>query len=322
MRSFSPICRYVLTLLLLALSVTLAQESGGIGELPGETFSSETMRVNGVDMHYVIGGEGDPVVLVHGWPQTWREWEEVMPQLAEDYTVIVPDLRGAGESSIEESGYDKRTLAADIHELVLALDLAPVHIVGHDIGGMVGYAFASDYPESTHTFTLVDVPLPGIEPFWTQIRLLAWHFGFFQQPEFPERLIEGQQDYFLREFLREQAAQPDALPESIFENTLAAYSDMERFSATLGYYRAFPQDAEDNQRFAETPLEMPMLAVGGETSAGPIIEGLANAVANNPQVEVVAGVGHWVPEVQPEALLEVLVPFLEANGSELSSASR
>ena len=323
----------LLTLLILPiLALSFGQSGGGQSgggqsggatlTLDGTDFTSNTLEVNGTELHYVIGGEGDPVVLVHGWPQTWREWESVMPRLAEDYTVIAVDLRGAGESPIEESGYDKRTLAADIHELVLALDLAPVHYVGHDIGGMVGYAFASDYPESTRTFTLVDVPLPGIEPFWTQISLLAWHFGFFQQPEVPERLIEGQEDYFLREFLREQAAQPGALPESIFEHTLEAYGDMERFSATLGYYRTFPEDTEDNQAFAETPLEMPVLAIGGEASAGPIIEGLANAVASDPQVEVIADVGHWVPEVQPEALLEVLVSFLEANESEPSSASQ
>ena len=306
--------RHCGVIFVLLLGVSFAQEAttGGAGGLPSG-FSSQTMTVNDIDMHYVIGGEGDPVVLVHGWPQTWREWEEVMPALAENYTIIAVDLRGAGESEIAESGYDKRTLAADIHELVLALDLAPVHFVGHDIGGMVGYAFASDYPESTRTYTFVDVPLPGIEPFWTQISLLAWHFGFFQQEEVPERLIEGQEDYFLREFLREQAAVPAALPEKIFADTLSAYGDMERFSATLGYYRAFPQDAEDNLSFSETPLEMPVLAVGGEASAGPIIEGLANAVATTPRVEVIGGAGHWVPEVQAEALTERLMRFLEAN---------
>lgn len=286
-----------------------------LGTLPGDVFRGEIANVNGLDLHYVIGGQGDPVVLVHGWPQTWREWESIMPRLAEDYTVIAVDLRGAGESEIAEGGYDKRTLAADIHELILALDLAPVHYVGHDIGGMVGYAFASDYPESTRSYTFIDVPLPGIEPFWTQISLLAWHFGFFQQPEVPETLIEGQEDYFLTEFLREQAARPNALPDKIFADTLAAYSDKDRFSATLGYYRAFPQDEEDNQMFAEAPLELPVLAVGGEASAGPIIEGLANAVATDPEVEIIAGVGHWVPEVQPEALLERLLTFLAANSN-------
>lgn len=296
--------------LLLIVGVSGAQR---IGTLPGDVFESETANVNGVNLHYVIGGQGDPVVLVHGWPQTWREWESVMPRLAEDYTVIAVDLRGAGGSELAESGYDKRTLAADIHELVLALGLAPVHFVGHDIGGMVGYAFANDYPESTRTYTLIDVPLPGIEPFWTQISLLAWHFGFFQQPEVPEVLIEGQEDYFLTEFLREQAARPDALPDKIFADTLAAYDDKDRFSATLGYYRAFPQDEKDNQIFAEVLLELPVLAVGGAASAGPIIEGLANAVATDPEVEIIAGVGHWVPEVQPEALLERLLTFLAAN---------
>ena len=301
------------TTLALFLCLVGAQETV---TLEGTEFTSNTAEVNGVELHYVIGGQGDPVVLVHGWPQTWREWEEVMPGLAENYTVIAVDLRGAGESSIEESGYDKRTLAADIHELVLALDLAPVHFVGHDIGGMVGYAFAHDYPESTRTYTFVDVPLPGIEPFWTQINLLAWHFGFFQQPEVPETLIEGQEEYFLREFLREQAAAPDALPESMFEHTLGAYSDMDRFSATLGYYRAFPEDDEDNRTFAETPLALPVLAVGGEASAGPIIRGLANAVATDPEVAVIADAGHWISEVQPEALLEVLLSFLGATGGE------
>ncbi len=297
------------------LSTTLAQESGGVSELPNDVFSSETVTVNGIEMHYVIGGEGDPVVLVHGWPQTWREWEEIMPTLAEDYTVIAVDLRGAGASEIAERGYDKRTLAADIHELVLALDLAPIHYVGHDIGGMVGYAFANDYPESTRTYTFVDVPLPGIEPSWTQIRLLAWHFGFFQQDEVPETLIEGQEDYFLQEFLREQAFEPDALPERIFENTLAAYSDMDRFSATLGYYRAFAQDAEDNLTFSETPLDMPVLAVGGANSSGPILEALANSVASDVEVTIFPNTGHWVPETQAEALLERLRTFLNTNSS-------
>ena len=313
MKLFKPISRSVLVTLLLTLSVALAQESGGIGTLSSE-FSSQTISVNGVELHYVMGGEGDPVVLVHGWPQTWREWKGIMPGLAEDYTVIAVDLRGAGESEIAAEGYDKRTLAMDIHELVTALGVGPVHFVGHDIGGMVGYAFANDYPESTRTYTFVDVPLPGIEPVWTQISLLAWHFGFFQQPEVPEALIAGQEDYFLREFLREQAAQPDALPERIFEDTLSAYGNMDRFSATLGYYRTFPEDVEDNQTFAQTPLELPVLAVGGETSAGPFTKGLANAVASDPEVAVIADAGHWVPEVQPEALLETLLAFLEANG--------
>ena len=311
--------RFGFASLLAFVTLAFGQPNTAGGEtitLNDTEFTSVTANVNGVDLHYVTGGAGDPVILVHGWPQTWREWEGIMPGLAENYTVIAVDLRGAGESSIEARGYDKRTLAADLHELVLALNLAPIHFVGHDIGGMVGYAFANDYPESTRTYTFVDVPLPGIEPFWTQINLLAWHFGFFQQEEVPETLIKGQEDYFLREFLREQAAAPETLPEHIFEHTLSAYGDMERFSATLGYYRAFPEDEEDNRVFAETPLEMPVLAVGGEASAGPIIRGLANAVATDPEVAVIADAGHWISEVQPEALLEILLSFLGATGGE------
>ena len=169
-----------------------------------EGFEHRTAEVNGVRLHYVIGGRGPAVVLLHGFPETWYAWRGVMPMLAREHTVIVPDLRGVGESSIEESGYDKETLAEDVHGLVRSLGFEDVSVVGHDMGAMTAYAYARVYREESSHLVLMGAALPGfgLEEFmdFSEPRGGRYHLVFFQQPGVPERLIQGRERYYLGRF--------------------------------------------------------------------------------------------------------------------------
>lgn len=266
----------------------------------------------GIRMHYVIGGSGDPVVLVHGWPQTWAEWREIMPTLAEQYTVIAIDMRGAGESDKPLTGYDKATLAGDIYALITALGYDSVHYVGHDIGGMVGYAYAHDYPQATRSLTILDVPLPGIEPFWSMIIAdpRSWHFAFHAVPDVPEALVFGQERLYIEHFIEGFLYNPEAFSDEDYQLFADAYAQPGAMRAGFEYYRAFPQDIEQNAIYAQTPLEMPVLALGGEFGSGAIMQPMLESVANNVTGGIIEQSGHWLSEEQPEILLERLLAFL------------
>lgn len=275
-------------------------------------FTEATAEVNGVQIHYVRGGHGEPLVLLHGWPQSWFEWHRIMPQLAEHFTVVVPDLRGFGASSkpAPKAGYDTRNLAEDLHELVRHLGFASIRLVGHDIGLMVGYAYAAAHPTEVHKLVLLDAPIPGIEPVWSQVKAARWHFGFHATPALPEVLLAGKEREYLNFFYTNFAHNKTAFTEAEKDEFVRSYAAPGAMSASLEVYRAFATSAAQNLESARTKLSMPVLALGGEFSLGPRIVAMVEVVAADVRGGSIPGCGHWVNEENSEFLLAQLVAFL------------
>lgn len=279
---------------------------------PPEGFTSEFATVNGIDLHYVRGGAGDLVVLLHGWPQTWYEWHGIMPALSEDYTVVAPDLRGGGDSDkpVTEVGYSKRVLAEDIHALVGELGFDRAIVVGHDIGMMVAYAYAALHPDEVRGLVMLDAPLPGIEPVWSEIlkNPLSWHFDLHADIELATSLVAGQEREYLTAFYA-KFGDIAAFDDAAIDEYVRAYSAPDAMRGGFEWYRGFALDVADNAVFSQTPLTMPVLALGGEFSSGPFMGAIAGAVADNPRSGSIAGSGHWITEEQPDALLQELTGF-------------
>ncbi len=268
-------------------------------------------------LHYVTAGAGAPVVLLHGWPQTWYMWRKVIPALAERYRVIAPDLRGLGDSSRPAGGYDKLTIARDIGELVLDhLDLDAVHLVGHDWGGPVAFALAAARPDRVARLALLDVPIPGdgTDVFWHD----RWHHAFHWIADMPEALVQGRERIYLEHFYRNWGARPDAIEEAAIREYVRAYSQPGAMRAGFDYYRATPQDVADNQEILRTSgkLQMPVLSLAGSGGRGrgaDVVLASARRVAEDVQGGAIADAGHWLVEERPEAVLERLLPFLESD---------
>ena len=306
--------RHLAVFVLLAFALLASNVGFAQGALP-KGFEHGSAQIGEVQLHYVRGGnaDGEPVLLVHGWPTTWYEWHQVMPLLAEGYEVIAVDLRGAGDSDKPLVGYDKRTLARDLGGLVAALELGPVHYVGHDIGGMVGYAFAHEFPELTRSYTILDVPLPGIQPLWDQVEAYqgAWHFRFHAVRDLPELLVQGQERAYLEFFMREATPNFAAIPDATIDAYAEAYAAPGGMRAGFEYYRAFPQDERANIRYAESPLTMPVLALGAEYGNGSSLVAMMDGLAEDVRGGVIRGAGHYVAEERPNVLAERLLAFFE-----------
>ncbi|HEU4404822.1 MAG TPA: alpha/beta hydrolase [Polyangiaceae bacterium] len=282
---------------------------------PPDGFRSEFAAVNGVRLHYVIGGAGSPVVLLHGWPQTWFEWHRLMPALAAaGHTVIAPDLRGAGESDKPPTsvGYEKRVLADDLRALLASLGLGPAHVVGHDIGAMVAYAFAAAHPAEVRRLALLDAPLPGIEPFWSGLPSSTelWHFGFHGERGTAEALVQGRERLYLTSFYTKYAYAPDAFAAEEVDEFVRAYSAPGAMAGGFEWYRAFGLDAEYNRGLQATRLPMPVLALGGEAAIGEGQRAMAEAIADDVRGGAIPGSGHWLAEEQPDLLADELRRFL------------
>ncbi|GAB3254559.1 alpha/beta fold hydrolase [Chitinimonas naiadis] len=276
------------------------------------------LEINGVRYHYLLAkGRGTPIVLLHGWASTSYMWRYVMPQLvARGHTVLAPDIRGLGDTGKPTTGYEKTVVAEDIHALVAKLDLGPaVHVVGHDLGGMVAYAYAAQYPKEVSRLAILDVPLPGIEP-WDQITQSprTWHFRFFAVQDVPEMLIAGHEQAFFKWFHNSEAVNASAFTTEAEDVYARQYAVPGALRAGFEYYRAFPADAKANREFAKQKLTMPVLGLGGDQSFGPIIGEHLKHVAEDVTVVQVANSGHWVAEEQPQSVLEALVKFLPAPG--------
>lgn len=277
----------------------------------GDGFASGAVEVNGVTLHYVRGGTGPAVVLLHGFPQNWYAFHRVMPRLARTFTVVAVDMRGIGRSSVISDGYDASTIASDIQQLAQRLKLGPIYLAGHDNGGMVAYAFARLYPRDVRGVMILDVPLPGIEP-WDQVKAnpALWHFGFHRTPDLPERLIAGREFLYFRSFLDRLAFNRAAIPDSDVQEYTAAYSGPERLRAGLEFYRrAYPASEAANE-VAREPLEVPIVLAGGDRSVGRINPTIADALrargCTNVTVEMIKDSGHWVVDEQPDTVATLI----------------
>jgi len=276
-------------------------------------FSDRFADVNGVRIHYVIGGKGSPVVLLHGYAQTGHMWHPIMPLLAEHHTVIVPDLRGAGASGKPESGYDKKNMAVDIHELTRSLGFDRVGIVGHDIGLMVAYAFAAQFPEATERLVLMDAFLPGIGD-WKNVWLMRdlWHFHF--HGEVPLKLVEGRERIYFEHFWNDFAADPKhSVSEADRRIYAEAYAQPGGMRAGFEYFKNFERDAQDFASLGATPLAMPVLVLTGEKASGQFLIEQARLVAKNVKGVVIQGSGHWLIDEAPDQVIPQLLGFLDAT---------
>jgi len=286
--------------------------SATAGKVPAG-FTEHTADVNGVRLHYFIGGKGSPVVLLHGYAQTSHMWNPVMPLLAKTHTVIVTDLRGAGDSSKPESGYDKKNMAVDIHDLVKSLGFNRARVVGHDIGLMVAYAYAAQFPQETDRLVLMDAFLPGIGD-WKNVWLMRdlWHFHF--HGEVPLALVKGRERTYFEHFWNDFAADPKRSVSEADRRVYAkAYAQPNGMRAGFEYFKNFERDAKDFAELGATPLSMPVLVLGGEKSGGEFLVAQAKLVASNVQGKIISGSGHWLMDEAPQATIPALTTFLNAQ---------
>jgi pimeloyl-ACP methyl ester carboxylesterase len=275
--------------------------------LVGDAFAD----VNGVRLHYLVAGQGDPVVLLHGYAQTSHMWRPLMAKLAGTRTVIAPDLRGIGQSSIPADGYTKAAMAQDIHALVQSLGLGSIRIAGHDIGLMVAYAYAAQYPSEVDRIALLDAFLPGVGN-WRDVWLLRdlWHFHFYG--ETPLALVDGRERIYFEHFWNDFAAdRTRSVPERDRQIYTEAYARPGGMRAGFEVFRAFERDAEEFARFAQTLLSMPMLVLTGEKASGDVLIRQARLVATDVEGVVVRGSGHWLMEEAPDQVVPKLVEFLD-----------
>ena len=258
-----------------------------------------------------VGGEGPAVVLLHGYGETGDMWSPLAIRLVRNHTVIVPDLRGLGLSSRPAGGYDKKTQAADLAGVLDALKIEKVDLVTHDIGNMVGYAFAAQYPGRVGKFVLIDAPLPGIGPWDDIIRSHAlWHFSFYGPDA--ERLVKGRERIYLDRFWNEFSADPKKFDEASRKHYAKLYAEAGAMHAGFEQFKAFDQDAMDNKAFVgKGMLTMPILAVGGEKSFGPMMATVMRAAATNVQGAIVPNSGHWLMEENPAATIKLVEDFLQ-----------
>ena len=278
-------------------------------------FSEKFADVNGVRLHYSIGGKGPAVVLLHGFAQTGLMWRPIMPLLAQRHTVIVPDLRGAGDSAKPDGGYDKKTMAVDVHELTRSLGFDHVGVVGHDIGLMVAYAYAAQFPRATERLVLMDAFLPGVGD-WKNVWLMRdlWHFHFYG--DVPQALVAGRERTYLEHFWNDFAADPKhSVSEADRQLYAAAFAQPGGVHAGMEYFRNFEKDAQDFARLAGTPLKMPVLVLTGEKASGQFLIDQGRLVATNVKGVVVPGSGHWLIDEAPAKVIPELAAFLDASAS-------
>jgi pimeloyl-ACP methyl ester carboxylesterase len=270
---------------------------------------SRFAEVNGIRLHYLAAGIGDPVLLLHGYAQTSHMWRPLIAELAKTHTVIAPDLRGFGQSAKPDGGYDKKTMAQDVHTLAAALSHERVGLVGHDIGLMVAYAYAAQYAADVERIALMDAFLPGVGD-WTTVWLLRdfWHFHFYGKT--PLALVEGRERIYFEHFWNDFAANPArSVSEPDRQLYAAAYAQPGGMRAGFEVFRAFEQDARDFAGFAKTKLKMPMLVLSGEKASGEFLIQQGRLVADKVDGAVIKGSGHWLMDEAPDQVIPRLVSF-------------
>ena len=299
-----------LVLLTLGMVLIASTAMADIKPYPAN-FKTQTISTNGAHFYVRVGGQGSAVVLLHGYGETGDMWEPLADKLAHDHTVIVPDLRGMGLSDHPANGYDKKNEGQDIAGILDTLHIDKVDVVAHDIGNMVAYAFAAEYPDRVTKLVLMDAPIPGVGP-WDEILKspLLWHFRF-GGPDM-ERLVKGRERIYLDRFWNDFSADPKHFDEASRRHYAKLYARPGAMHSGFEQFHAFDQDAIDNRAFlANGPLPMPVLAIGGEKSFGTMMATVAQAAATNVQGVVIPSSGHWLMEEQPEQTVSVIVDFLK-----------
>ena len=281
-------------------------------------FKNRTVTTpDGTEIFVRSGGSGPAVVLLHGYGDTGDMWGPLALELAKDHFVIVPDLRGIGKSSHPAEGYDKKTQATDVRAVVEALGVDHAAVVAHDIGNMVAYAYAASYPAKVDRLVLMDAPVPGVGP-WEEILKtpLLWHFNF-GGPD-AERLVQGRERIYLDRFWNEFAAHPDRIDEATRAHYAALYAQPGAMRSGFAQFHAFAQDAMDNQGFLRAKLPMPVLAVGGEKSFGPMMAVVMRFAAVDVREAIVPDSGHWVIDENEAATVTLVSGFLRERESATS----
>ena len=269
--------------------------------------------INGLKLHYLVAGKGEPVILLHGYAENSHMWRPLMLELAQTRLVIAPDLRGFGQSSKPEGGYDKKTMAQDVHGLVASLGFKRESIVGHDIGLMVAYAYVAQYQSEVDRVVLMDAFLPGVGD-WKTVWLLRdlWHFHFYGVT--PLKLVAGRERIYFEHFWNDFAADPKhSVNEADRRFYANAYAQPGAMRAGFEVFRNFEQDAKDFAQFAETKLTMPMLVLTGEKASGEFLIEQARLVDTNVEGVVIKGKGHWLMEEAPQQVIPQLVAFINKS---------
>jgi len=294
----------------LVASVLSGTSAARIAPFPA-TFHSQMVQTNGTSLYVRIGGKGPAVVLLHGFADTGDMWAPLAADLVKDHTVIVPDLRGMGLSAHPDTGYTKKNQAMDIAGVMDALKVQKADLVTHDIGNMVGYALAAQYPDRISRWVVIDAPLPGIGDWDNIIRSpLLWHFNF-RGPDV-ERLVQGRERIYLDRFYNELSADPKKIDEATREHYAELYARPHAMHDAFEQFGAFSQDATDNKALLATggKLKMPILALGAEKSFGLGMAEVLRFVGNNVTAGIVPGSGHWIMEENPQATVRLVTEFL------------
>jgi len=309
MQACSRVFARVAILSFLSIAIAISALAGGNPD--DKAILSRTAEVDGVQLHYLTAGQGPAVViLLHGYAETSRMWRPILPQLAERFKVIAPDLPGIGDSAIPAAGLDMKSAANTIHALARKLGVEKARVVGHDIGLMVAYAYAAQFPSETEKLVVMDAFLPGVEggdAVYNNPNL--WHFRFHGPT--PEALVKGRErmyfDYYWNDFA---ADKNHSLPEADRAAYAAAYARPGRMKAGWAYFSSFPQTAKDFVQLSQTRLTMPVLSIGGDKSLGEVLGQQMKLVATDVTVIVLKNAGHWILEEQPKETTEALLKFL------------
>ena len=296
----------LLGLMFLSGSIATAAHAGASDNTP----ASRSEEVDGVKLHYLTAGHGPPLILLHGYAETSRMWRPIMPGLADRFLVIAPDLPGIGDSAIPPDGLDMKAAAMRIHALARSLGVAKARVVGHDIGLMVAYAYAAQYPAEVEKLVLMDAFLPGVGP-WEAVYNDPglWHFRF--NGPTPEALVQGRERIYFEHFWNDFAADKTrSIPEADRKAYTEAYARPGRMRAGWAYFVSFRQAAKDFAQLSLTRLTMPVLVIGGEKALGEVLGQQAKLVASDVTVVVLKDTGHWVMEERPKETADALRNFL------------
>jgi pimeloyl-ACP methyl ester carboxylesterase len=271
---------------------------------------SKFAEANGVRLHYLVTGQGDPVLLLHGFAQSSHMWRPLMRELADNHTVIAADLRGAGQSDAPPEGYTKSSMARDMHALMTGLGYRKVSLVGHDIGMMVAYAYAAQFPGEVKRIVLLEALLPGVGEWSRAWPRDQWHLQFYGKT--PEALVQGRERIYLEHFWNDFAADPaKSIPEADRKVYAAEYARPNHVRAGMEWFRMIDADAKEFHEYAAKPLTIPMLVLTGEKGSGESLIKQAQLIDTDVQGAVVPGAGHWLMEEAPGFVIPKVVHFLE-----------